>query len=54
MEMLNEDIQKLNISEDKVVSESSKSSSSANSVDEDFNGNNPKMKEVEEIRNMEM
>ena len=61
--LLNEDIKKMNISEETIVSESSVTSSSASSVDsskkikskmKEANGNKPKMKDVEEDKQMEM
>uniref|UniRef100_A0A914NQD1 Peptidase A2 domain-containing protein n=1 Tax=Meloidogyne incognita TaxID=6306 RepID=A0A914NQD1_MELIC len=60
---LNEDIQKMNISEETIVSESSVTSSSDSSVDtskkikskmKEANGNKLKMKDVEEDKQMEM
>nr|CAD2186654.1 unnamed protein product [Meloidogyne enterolobii] len=62
--LLNEDIKRMNISEETIVSESSVTSSSVNSVDKSkkikaktqdtYNGNKPKMKDVEEDKQMEM
>nr|CAD2152577.1 unnamed protein product [Meloidogyne enterolobii] len=61
--LLNEDIKRMNISEETIVSESSVTSSSVNSVDKSkkikaktqdtYNGNKPKMKDVEDDKNME-
>nr|CAD2187282.1 unnamed protein product [Meloidogyne enterolobii] len=61
--LLNEDIKRMNISEETIVSESSVTSSSVNSVDKSkkikaktqdtYNGNKPKMKDVEEDKQME-
>nr|CAD2132485.1 unnamed protein product [Meloidogyne enterolobii] len=61
--LLNEDIKGMNISEETIVSESSVTSS-VNSVDKSkkikaktqdtYNGNKPKMKDVEEDKQMEM
>nr|CAD2177603.1 unnamed protein product [Meloidogyne enterolobii] len=61
--LLNEDIKRMNISEETIVSESSVTSSSASSVDsskkikskmKEANGNKSKMKDVEEDKQMEM
>nr|CAD2209619.1 unnamed protein product [Meloidogyne enterolobii] len=61
--LLSEDIKRMNISEETIVSESSVTSSSVNSVDKSkkikaktqdtYNGNKPKMKDVEEDKQME-
>nr|CAD2152654.1 unnamed protein product [Meloidogyne enterolobii] len=61
--LLNEDIKRMNMSEETIVSESSVTSSSVNSVDKSkkikaktqdtYNGNKPKMKDVEDDKNME-
>uniref|UniRef100_A0A914P2H7 Uncharacterized protein n=1 Tax=Meloidogyne incognita TaxID=6306 RepID=A0A914P2H7_MELIC len=61
--LLSEDIKRMNISEETIVSESSVTSSSVNSVDKSkkikaktqdtYNGNKPKMKNSEDDNNME-